>query len=177
MENETQRKSIRYQLDDQNLDGWAISKQLIVQASKIIQAGATILELGAGSGTAELRKIGRVISIEHDKTYLPATEEPHQAHLVPLDPDTGWYDRKALMAILAGQHYDLIIVDGPKRVGRHGFLHNLDLFTREAAIIIDDLHRIEIRVMADMLRRTLERPYGEYKADQGRWFAVFKSAK
>ena len=179
MEDAFKRKKMRYPIDESNLGGWAISKELLVQVSKMIKPHSTILELGSGSGTIELRKIAKVISIEHEPKYLhdyqPDQNSAHEAHFIPLDPETGWYDRGNLREALAGKEYDLIIVDGPKRAGRHGFMHNLDLFDLTAAIVLDDLQRVEIRAMADILRRTINRPYGEYRAGPRRWFAVFKS--
>jgi hypothetical protein len=166
---------MNFKINNKNLGEWAISRELLNEASKLIPPNGTILELGAGTGTLELRKFAQVISIESDEKYLPPPGEPyaHPVCLIPIDPQTEWYDREK-MAHIAKEKVDLIIVDGPARTGRLGFFHNFDLFYQKAAIIIDDTHRTENLVMCEMIKRATGRAYEVKKTDGRRTFAVFK---
>jgi predicted O-methyltransferase YrrM len=169
---------MKYEIDNKNLGDWAISRMLLNTVSQHLPPNGTILELGSGTGTQELRKFARVISIEHDRKWAQPATDKDKTYVVPLDPATGWYDRQLLEVALREETYDLIIVDGPKRKARHGFLHNLDLFNHEAVIVIDDTNRQEIALMAEMVARTLNRKY-DYYQQQGekRTFVIFPKRK
>ena len=99
--------------------------------------GVTIVELGSGDGTNRLRELGRVISIEHDETYLrhhPGAEFIH-APIV-----NGWYDPARIFAKLPAK-YDCLIVDGPPgTIGRTGLLDHPALFVGKP-VLVDDVHR------------------------------------
>lgn len=169
---------MKFNIENKNLGDWAISRALLNTVSQNLPPNGTILEIGSGTGTFELRKFARVISIEHDpKWALPEAGE-NKTYLIPLDPETGWYERDLVRAVLEQQKYDLIIVDGPKRNARHGFLHNLDLFNQDAVIVIDDTHRQEIALMAEMVARAIDRKYERYQQQgENRTFVIFKKSK
>jgi len=101
----------------------------------------------------------------------------HESYLVPIESTTGWYSVPQIETVLKGLSYDLIIVDGPKRNGRHGFLHNFELFDSTAAIIIDDVNRPNIKLMADLIQKILDRPYRVINTDEKRAFAVFERTR
>lgn len=169
-------------IDKSNLGGWAIGEELLEEARGLLppHGSGTILEIGSGTGTLELRKIARVISIEHDpEWYQPSGEHEGSSFTImaPLNKETGWYETNDIEKILARHYYDLIIVDGPKRSARHGFLHNLSLFRTGAAIILDDTHRQEIKEMAELLAGRLGRPFVEREAQGHRRFAIFQNVQ
>jgi predicted O-methyltransferase YrrM len=169
---------MKFEINNENLGDWAISRILLNTVSQHIPKDGTVLEIGSGTGTLELRKFARVISIEHDPKWAQPATDKDRTFIIPIDPETGWYKREMLEAALKGQHYDLILVDGPKRNGRHGFLHNLDLFDHDAVIVIDDTNRTEIAVMTEMVARALGRVASTYHGQgEKRTFAIFKKAK
>jgi len=161
----------------ENLNDWAISEELFKEIIKLLPPGGTILEIGAGSGTKELRKLWTVISIEHDHRWLPPQDLPHRAIFCPIDGQTGWYNLDTLTRAIRGLKYDLIIVDGPKRTGRHGFLHNLSIFDTTCSIVVDDSHRSEIGEMVRAIRGRIGRRSEFHKADGKRGFSTFKSSR
>ena len=171
MENENKK----IEVDDSNLGGWSISRELFDTIAMLLDGvtNPTILELGSGTGTKELRKIATVISVEHDPQYLPETHAPHKGFIVPLCNTTGWYEKQQMYKILKHGGYDLILVDGPLRNGRHGFLQNLWMFETDCAIIIDDTNRKEIKKMVDSLAKKFKRDYAEFEDQEKRKFAVF----
>lgn len=99
---------------------------------------ASIVELGSGDGTLQLRQMGDVVSIEHDPVWVrPDAPGGRYIHAPIKD---GWYDPEAIRGRLP-QWYDVLVIDGPPgAIGRLGLLKHLDLF-RPVPLLVDDAHR------------------------------------
>jgi predicted O-methyltransferase YrrM len=161
--------------EQKNLGNRAVSLELLIEVEK--RQPKVILEIGAGSGTRELRKMARVISIEQAEKYckmLTPDIGENEIHHVPLEKKTGWYDVERLKEVLQGKEYDMILVDGPERVCRDGFLKNIELFNKDAVMIIDDTHREGMGEMIRGLRQVLERRPLEHKAKNRVKFTIFE---
>jgi len=119
-------------------NSWAITEQLFITILSILPLGATILELGSGTGTLELTRYYQVHSIEHNPTWLnkfPA----HYIH-APLIDDS-WYDSKIIAEAIMSLRYDLLLVDGPPQHRRANIVDHFDLFLHDVPIIFDDIVR------------------------------------
>ena len=162
-------------IDVKNLGKWAIGLPLLEQL--VIRHPERVLELGSGKGTKELRKVTTVYSIESNENYILEAEGEHKSFLVPIDQKTKWYDRDKLTSALAGLEYDLVLVDGPSRRGREGFLDNIDLFDKTKVFIIDDTQRASILAMISPLRKIFERRPIEFKGGKKNKFVIFEKKK
>ena len=134
-------------------DNWTIPKELFDWIRANLPDGKTILELGSGEGTHELRKHYTVHSIEHDLAFV---KEGNYIH-APIIRYRGydWYDLTKLKAL---PEYDLLLIDGPTSViGRRGFTKHLDLFNLNVPIVIDDTQREAERIIAMDLSQILDR--------------------
>lgn len=155
------------------LEGYKISKELLTWLSSNIPEGSVILELGSGEGTQDLVKNYKVYSIEHDIDWIDFVSESHYIY-APLRQYTygRWYDIQCLKHKLP-KYYDVILVDGPPRTGRLGFLHNLDLFNTDVPIIVDDTHRKDEQVLVRGLVNTLGRE-SELHKSKNKTFTILK---
>lgn len=146
--------------DWEHLGHMAIDKEMLALIRQLIPRGATILEMGSGTGSAQLARHYTVYSIEHELEWAEKGYAPNVIY-APLD-ESGWYDRAALQAELP-KGYDLILADGCDK--RDGFLANLDLFRPDVPIVLDDVeHEMEQKTMqtvAEKLGRSFEVYPGE----------------
>ena len=134
-------------------NNWTIPKELFDWIRANLPDGKTILELGSGDGTDELRKHYTVHSIEHDLAFV---KEGNYIH-APIIRYRGydWYDLTKLKAL---PKYDLLLIDGPTSViGRRGFIKHRDLFNLNVPIVIDDTQREAERIIAMDLSQMLDR--------------------
>jgi len=153
---------------------WAVSPELLEAVKSILPVDGTILEIGSGSGTKDLRDLAfSVYSIEENMDYVVPSEGPHTTFLVPIDPATNWYDVEALKKALEGLRYDLILIDGPAGHNREGFIPNFDLFDLDAAIVVDDMHRGSNQRLAEAIKAKTGREYTIHKTKDVRTFALF----
>lgn len=128
----------------------------------------TIVELGSGEGTLLLRDLGRVVSIEHDETFLR-----HQpgAEFIHAPIKGGWYDPEAIRGELPDK-YDCLIVDGPPGdIGRCGLLNHMDLF-QKVPILIDDIQRRPEAELALLLGQKRGQGVSFHHLTSGRGFAT-----
>ena len=140
---------------------WAIGGGIRAAIGQLAPVGATILELGSGSGTRLLSKKYTMWSIEHDEKWIGYCEFANYIH-APIttssDGNTQWYD-PSILANSIPINYDLILVDGPPgKYGRDGFILNFDLFRTDVPILIDDTIRSEEAKLARELAYKLNRP-------------------
>ena len=156
----------------QNLGGFAISVDLLVYIHNILPEGSTILELGSGSGTAELAKYYKMYSVEHDRKWMNLYDSEYIFAPIKNYGRYKWYDINHLQNKLPN-HYDLILVDGPPGpIGRYGFLHHLSLFNSSVPIIFDDTHRKEEVSLCVDTAKKVKRPYKFIKCSDGKSFGV-----
>ena len=150
-------------MNKSNLNGWAISEDLLSWIHVNLKKGSTILELGSGTGTIELTKDYKVYSIEHDSRWLNKAKDSNYLYAPIKDyDDYRWYDIDVVKSIDEIK-YDLIIVDGPPgTIGREGFLYNIELFDTDVTIIIDDSNRPDELKLAKDLAFNLGRKYKPY---------------
>jgi len=134
---------------------WAITEQLFITILSMLPLGATILELGSGTGTIELTQYYQVTSIEHDPTWLNKSPA-HYIH-APLIDDS-WYDSKIIAEALTSFKYDLLLVDGPPQHRRANIVDHFDLFDHDVPVVFDDIVRdadaYAMNKIATKLKRT-----------------------
>ena len=133
---------------------WAITEQLFITILSMLPVGATILELGSGTGTQELSRYYRVHSIEHDPEWLDKSSA-HYIH-APLIDDY-WYDSALLAEALNSLSYDLLLIDGPPQHRRAGIIDHFDLFIHDIPIIFDDIVRDEDAYVMSKIAAELKR--------------------
>lgn len=160
---------LRQVYDVNNLNGWAISEDLFIYIVETLPVGSTILELGSGTGTLELSKYYKMVSIEHDKEWL----NKYDSHYIyaPLVDDL-WYDGEILHRELKNIDYHLILVDGPPQHRRKGILNYFDLFNWNVPVIVDDINRQYDMDVAISLAKHLGKIPKVYK--DSKYFAVIK---
>lgn len=125
------------QINKNNLNGWAIGLNLFSWIQENIPLNETIIELGSGIGTHELGKLYKVHCVEHNPQWVDKFDNLTY-YYAPIKE--GWYDRDKLNDL--PKHYSLLILDGPPgNIGRTKVLENLDLFSLDVPVIIDDTHR------------------------------------
>jgi len=137
----------------------SLNAQLPPTASRMVgdrlkgRAGI-VVELGSGHGSArlaaDLPPTCRLVSVEHDGRFVGLVRDTQYIH-APIKG--GWYDRTILQQRMPAPHEQCaIVVDGPpKHIGRSGLLANLDLFSDDAPMIVDDVHRPDDRELAEKL--------------------------
>ena len=144
--------------DSSPLGGWAISKQLFDWLLEVLPEKSTILELGSGSGTGQLARHFRMVSVEHNSDFVGLQDSTYiYAPIV-----NGWYDAAIIGAALSrlSVRYDLLLVDGPpRRIGRAGILRNLGLFDLTKPIVLDDVHRAPEKQLLEDLAKHVGRQY------------------
>lgn len=107
-------------MTNHKLGGWAIGQVMFDWINWNFNVGSAIIEFGSGSGSIELSKNYRLISVEHDPEWLAKTD----GNLVVYAPIVdGWYDRRVVSRLVDIMDAHLIIVDGPPaKIGRDGFV-------------------------------------------------------
>jgi len=122
------------------LQAWSIECQLIHLINKCIDNNSLIVEFGSGSGTDELLKNYRVISIEHNPDYAIVRGRNHVCFLAPLV--NNWYDRSIVAKVFNNYLPNIILVDGPPGINRINLLKNIDLLRGITCdIVFDDVDR------------------------------------
>ena len=156
-------------MENKNLNDWAISEELFDYVLNNLKPGSTILELGSGTGTIELCKHYKVYSIEHDIRYVGLAPSTY----IHAPITNGWYNIDILKEQLP-EHYDMIIVDGPTgKIGRYGFLSNIDLFDISKPIIFDDTNRPdELKLVTDASNH-LNKPFETFTS-KDKSFSIIK---
>ena len=135
-------------------NNWTIPKELFDWIRANLPDGKTILELGSGDGTDELRKHYTVHSIEHDMAFIKEGNYIH-APIVRYPGGYDWYDVSKLIGLPA---YDLLLIDGPTGViGRRGFVKHRYMFNLDVPIVVDDTQREAERLIALDLSQMLGR--------------------
>ena len=128
---------------------------------------STVLELGSGSATGHLVEHFRVYSIEDDIDFLNL----YDADYIYAPLRKNWYDREAITRF-APEHYDFILVDGPRDFARRiNLLENLDLFNTSVPIIINNVHEKPIYELMEKLSQKIGRPFKVYLENE-KAFAV-----
>lgn len=124
---------------------WMLSEEAREWIYKNIPVGSTIVELGSGEGSRILSEKYTVYSIEHDKRWVGKYDKVNYIY-APL-VDNSWYDVAVLIEELP-QKCELIIVDGPPESRRRVLFEKfIDLFDKDAIILLDDIHRLHERFM------------------------------
>lgn len=137
------------------LGGWAISREIFDWICQNFAPGSVIVECGSGVGSLALAQAGFVVySIEHDAYWLNKYkhENIHYIYAPIRRRRRGtWYPIDPIKNGLP-ESYDLILVDGPTgRIGRYGFLRNIELFNTDLTMIFDDINRpAEKKLFNDM---------------------------
>jgi hypothetical protein len=142
-------------IDTNNLGGWSMSYEMLLDILKYVPEGGTILEFGSGNGTNELLKYYNVISVEHDINYVgyvtgskyiyaPIGDMPHT--IKGFRHIKQWYNIDKIQEGLKDRKYDCIIIDGPhgswkKGQGRPGILCYVNQFNMNVPIFVDDVVR------------------------------------
>lgn len=160
----------------------SIDRNFFYWIIKNIPQGSTILELGSGAGTIELKKHFEVISIEHNENYL--TIPDHHYIYAPLKkykpikryPNNNlWYDPKAVKEGLDGVEYHAILVDGPPgktRIGLRKFFH---LFDSSVIWMFDDANRQIVWRLMHFISGKANRPYTVYDNSNKKSFGVIEN--
>lgn len=138
------------------VDGGTASRELIDALRPLLRRGQRTLELGSGLTTLLFNAIGtRHLAVEQSKAWVetmsdlaPRCEVLH----APLNGD-GWYSWRPN----ADEAFDVVVVDGPSKVGRSLLLeHARDAIAGAAYIIVDDTNRPEEAQLAASLERELD---------------------
>ncbi len=155
-----------------NLNGWAISKDLFLYIYKLIPEDSTILEFGSGYGTNELARYFKMHSVENDSRWVGKYNSTYIYAPIKHYGHYKWYDIECVKDGLP-HHYDLILVDGPLgRIGRIGFFYNLDLFNCNVPIIFDDINRKDDLDLCKKVANKLNRTYQKISGVDGKAFGV-----
>ncbi len=150
----------------------SISKSTFEWITKKFPDGSTMLEFGSGNATSEFVKHYKVYSIEHNE-YFVGQHPTNYIHAPIKDyGEYSWYDIDIIKAEMP-KKYDFMLVDGPpKKIGREGFLHNIDMFDTSVPMIFDDVNRED---ELDLVRRVSEKigvPYKVMKTSLRKKIAV-----
>ena len=100
----------------------------------------SIFEYGSGSSTIfYAQRVARVVSVEHDEDWYNkiVNTKPANAEMLftKLEKD-GEYAHKA---VLTGEKYDIIIVDGRDRI--NCCIHSVQALTSKGVVVLDDSER------------------------------------
>ena len=124
----------------------AISQRVVTEFRKVLPEGKTILELGSGWGTGQLKRYWNIWSVEdqdewagkyHDQFFhIPLKEHAP----IPGHGGTVWYDPDLLRESISSLQYDLLFIDGPHD-NRAGFIKYFDLFDHTVPMFFDDVSR------------------------------------
>ena len=159
-----------YILNMSKFGGMSVDIELVDTIKNMLPPKSTIVELGSGDGsTSALSSIYNLYSIEHDIAYIG--KYPSKYIYAPLINDF-WYDRQVLIKELPLK-YDLILVDGPIRHRRKGFIDNYDLFDQNVPIVLDDTHRaIEKQMILDLTTQYNQKILYQLKTTSGKEFTI-----
>jgi hypothetical protein len=118
-----------------------------------VQAGSTVIELGAGYvSTLALSLSYNLYSVEHKAEYINKVEGVNYIYAPEVD---GWYDLDVLKEKLPPKdEQKLILIDG---LNREKITSHMDLFNPEALFIVHDTYRREEKLLAFDLERILKR--------------------
>ncbi|MEX2283259.1 MAG: class I SAM-dependent methyltransferase, partial [Gemmatimonadota bacterium] len=100
----------------------------------------TVLEFGAGFSTRFfMKRVGRVVSIEHDPAWVARLREQLDANvtLIPASRDSA--DTYCAYLETSQERFDFILIDGRHRV--ECFRRSLDHLTERGMIVLDDSNR------------------------------------
>ena len=127
-----------------------------------IKHGSTIVELGSGTGTAELCKYFNVYSIENNPKWVNYVKDSNYIHS-PLRSyeDHTWFDEDSIKRGLPND-YSFLLIDGPHahRVGFHKHIH---LFKQDIPWLFDDTHAEHNLIEAKKCSELLGRPYETFQ--------------
>jgi len=159
-------------MDKKNLNGWAISENLISWMLKNIPSNSVILELGSGTGTKELTKHYTVYSIEDDVNWVGYCSNSNYIYAPRND---GWYDINKIKEGIPF-NYDVILIDGPyiPKGDRRGFLENINLFNTNAIMIFDDTHVKKHRLLVEDVIKLTNKSIIETQVNKEKGFTVIK---
>lgn len=116
-----------------------------------LHSSLSLFEFGSGNSTKYFaRKVGTIRSVEHDAEWYTRFHKDELRGLInhqPLD-ETDRYERSALAS---GKKYDIIVVDGRRRV--QCIVHSIHALRDGGVFIFDDSERDEyaegIKVLTD----------------------------
>jgi len=149
---------------------WAIGKTLLAVIKELLPKGAKFLELGSGSGTAELAKFLKMTSIEHYSGWVDLYDSEY-IHAPLVD---GWYNVSKIREKLEKTHrYKGILIDGPNgSENRARFIEHMELFDMSGWIFFDDIHRKPEYETYIAMCNALKRNCGEYTDSDNKAFGV-----
>ena len=143
--------------------GWSIDKYFYDYILEHFPDGCTMVELGSGRITAEFCKHYTVHSIEHNSEWVGKFHNNYIHAPIKDYGDYQWYDRDCIAKQLP-KKYDFILIDGPpKKFGRGGFLHNIDLFNTNIPLLFDDTNRSTERKLMKAVAAKLDKPFKQYR--------------
>lgn len=149
---------------------WRMGDNLIAHILATLPAGATVLELGSGEGTALLACLYTMYSVEHD----PAWIGKYDSHYIYAPLLSGWYCVRILEQQLPPM-YDALIIDGPPG-SRFAMARYLDIFDLGVPVFVDDVNRPEEYLLAQVIETKTGRPLQIFDELDGRQFAYVPAA-
>lgn len=145
-----------------NLNGFAISEELLQWLVHNLPENGTVLEFGSGTGTIELAKNFKTYSVECNPRWVGLSDRANYILAPIVKPQDGpeWYNLDTVLNGLKDVKYDAIVIDGPNvRDGnRYGFLKHISHFRKDVPIIIDDTHRRYEKQLANDISKAVGRP-------------------
>jgi len=168
---------------------WSLSDSAQAWIRANLPAGATILELGSGAGSARLAEHYTVYSVEHDPEWLNRYDSVNYIHsplrkhkaVKGFDHDY-WYNPYIIKNAIKDLKIDLIIIDGPpgkhgkNTSGRCGTLKYLDIFPEGVPFLFDDLHRGNELLLAKKVSARLKIPLVIYTWESKQWGYVWNKS-
>ena len=151
---------------------WSIDKFFYEYIRKNFPDGSILVELGSGKMSEEFSKHYTVYSIEHDPEWVGKYNSNYIHAPIKDYGDYQWYDRDEIEKHLP-KDYDFLLIDGPpKKYGRKGFLHNLDLFKLDIPLLFDDTNRYREKKMMKQVAKKLDLPYKIFKNGFSQCFSI-----
>lgn len=168
------------------LNGYAIGKELHSFIFSHLKKGDVVIELGSGVSTKLLSQKFKVYSVENDKEfleknwdYLNSSDNTKliYAPIIETSPNRYWYDPEVLKKELPTSSR-LVLVDGPHwTIGRYCFIDYLSLFQNTDYIVFDDVHRFEeLRLMTEVAKK-LGKKYKAYRDGNKTFGVIFLKTK
>jgi len=106
-----------------------------------LTSSMTIFEFGSGNSTKYFRrKVDSVRSVEHDPAWYARLQKEGIQDIVEFQPldDTDRYEKKAAES---GKQYNIIVVDGRRRV--RCIINSISALCSDGVIVLDDSEREE----------------------------------